>query len=549
MEFRGAPAATKAFGNLYGDYISDLPAVRPFFHLSPFQRVGLERRVAQLDKRPPVDTTIIDSLRRYQEGINAHPAAQENLDRLADGRGMAVLVSLRPSLFGGALENFYHVVTAIRLADWAGQILDRPVVPLLWILSDDHSLGSVNHIRVLNKRCEISNLLLELGPRRNLPMGRVPLKREAAIRAVGTLESELGRQPHGRPLREFLAETTLTGAKTPVEWFARIFAGLFSSRGLVLVDPLTRELAWRSRALLQQALVRRESVHRELRAAGQRLQRKNYQPLVNPGPEFTGLVHFRSGRRHALLWRDGRLEDRDVTFSYSVQEAARLLESHPADFGPNMVLRPLVQDFILPVLARVVGPVECGLLAQMGEVYPLFHLEAPLAYPRISLTLVGTNEAAIMKKYGLTFGAVMSGLDPFLKQELSRREKLSVEPLIRQQRDVILKSGHSITSALARLDPSMTELAGQSLQRMLRQLDYLEKKALQHLRRKHSEVALEFRQVANSLYPGNSLQETVFNLFPYLFTYGFEFVEELLKAPLERRHQLAFIGEETIGGE
>lgn len=540
MEFRGAPFAGKKLDKPYADLLADLPAVRSFFPDSPYQQDSFERRRAHLAGQGARSVTTARLLAAYQESLAAAPPAVLAARRLGEPETLAVVAEGRPGLLTGTLATIYKAVTAVKLARWAEDCLQCPVVPIFWMLSDDHQLAAATHTVVVDRRGRLGRVDLELNCRPGEPLGRVRLDRGAALRAAGTLEALAEHGPHGPAVRAFLTGSSLTGARTVADWFARLLAGLFSRHGLVVVDPLAAGMALVARPVLQQALVRRESLLRELKAAAGRLQRRGYRPLLAPSPGYTGLFYVHRGIRRGLLWQDGSVSDRYGEVRFSVTDLARRLENRPEEFGPGAVLRPLIHAAMFKVVARVAGPTECALLAQMRDVFPLFSRELPVVHPRLSLTLVETREQDLWQHYGLTFDAVIDGLDQHLREELARRDHLALPALFQAQREAVHSSFVPLEPALSRLEPSLSALGRRIAGRMVAQVDYLEKKAVRWHRREQQGVVEHFRQLNNRLCPGGSLQEDVLNPFPFLIRNGFGLVDRLLGAPLDRRHQLAF---------
>ncbi|HEX6988268.1 MAG TPA: bacillithiol biosynthesis cysteine-adding enzyme BshC, partial [Bacillota bacterium] len=372
--------------------------VAPFFEYNPFDPASFQRRAAWLDARDGSHrAAVAEALVEANRGYGADEAAQRNAAALADPGTLAVVTGQQAGLFGGPLHTLYKAVTAIRLAGELSQRLERRVVPVFWMASEDHDYDEVRRAYLLDQAGRVRELALppRTGPRASVGALPVPRRVRGLLREVAQALGPRARHP------EFLDQALeeLDAARDWGDWFARLMARWLSAHGLIILDPMLRPLRLPLREFYPLALVRREGVHRELAAAASRLQRRGYPVQLEVERDHCNLFYLADGERVALHWRDAQLVGRGGQVRLGVGEGTALMRREPWRFSPNVVLRPLVQDLLLPTLAYVAGPAETAYLAQLRDVYPLFGLQMPVVVPRLSVTLVAPEVGARLRDH------------------------------------------------------------------------------------------------------------------------------------------------------
>ncbi|HEY8450128.1 MAG TPA: bacillithiol biosynthesis cysteine-adding enzyme BshC, partial [Bacillota bacterium] len=353
--------AAQLFPRLFADYWERFSDLQSFFPYNPWDGESYARRAAWLDQAFTGDRgALAADLRDYQHQLDADAAALQQVALLAQPGTLVVVTGQQAGLLGGPLFTLYKAVTAIRLARELGEQLGRPVVPVFWIASDDHDFDEVRRAYLRDRRGRLRELALP-GQRGRRPVGELPPPRRW-LSLLREVEQALGERLHHRPVLE-RAEHIPADANW-ADAFGRLLAGLLSRYGLVILNPMRRPLRALLRDFFPLALLRKDSIHRELAAAATRLERRGYPPALAFDVEHSHLFLLEDGERVALQFQDGELVDRDGRVRLSLASALRLMDEEPWRFSPNVVLRPLAQDKLLPTLAYVAGPGEVGYLAQ-----------------------------------------------------------------------------------------------------------------------------------------------------------------------------------------
>ncbi|WPD20037.1 bacillithiol biosynthesis cysteine-adding enzyme BshC [Thermaerobacter composti] len=543
MQIQSLERLEWVYPEFFVHYQRDFARVQSFFNYDPSDETAFARRAEALARSPhqPPREVVAQALVAYNASLDADEPALEVARRLADPRALVVVGGQQPGLATGPLYTVYKAVGILR---WARQIeaaLGRPVIPVFWLATEDHDLAECNQLHVLDERGRLHRLALPLPAAvagGQPPVGTLPLP--PAARALVAEVARLAGVPADHPALEVL-EDARQRAATLGQWVGRLMARLFGRDGLVLLDPMDPTLRRLSRPLLQRAVVRREAIHRELAAAAARLRRRGYPPALDVDPAHANLFYFDGRRRAALLWQGGRFRDRQGRVAFSPAELARELESRPEAFSPNVVLRPLVQDWLLPVVGFVVGPGEAQYLAQLRDVYPLFGLEMPVLLPRPGFTLVEPAAVDRLQRYRATVGEVLQDPAGLRRRVLEGLDPLGIDARFAELRQRIKALYADLLDDLERVRPELRALGQENLGRILMQVDYLHHKTWQHHRRRHREVMRDLDWLEGSLRPLGQPQERVHNVFPYLLRFGERWLRTLLRAAGPGGHQLVFL--------
>lgn len=534
-----APDAGQGLPAFYAQYMADFDGVASFFTYNPWDDASFSRRAAALEgRRSAPREQVAAALVEYNRRLGAAPEALTAAEALGRPGALAVVTGQQAGLLTGPMFTVFKAVAAISLARRLQELLQRPVVPVFWVASEDHDFEEVRAVHMVDTRGRLRRLRLP-GSSDGRSIGHRPVPRhvDSLLREAAAIMGP--RLVHEEVLQD--AAGAAAQSASLAEWFARIMSRWLSDLGLVILDPMEPDLRALVRDIYPTALLRREAVSRELAAAGQRLERRGFEPGLNLTADHAFLFHYRDGRRTALFWRDGRLEDREGTFSLGVGELSRLLREQPQDFSPNVVTRPMVQDYLLPTVAQVVGPGELLYLAQMREVYPLFDLEMPVLVPRLHLTLVEPEVSAALERQGMALPQVWADPAAAGQRRLADLDPIGIDRVMDDLRRRISQAHDDAMGELAPLGSGLAEIGRGNLARILKQVDYLQAKAWQHHRRRQRETTADLRLLEHWLRPMGQLQERVLTALPFVARYGRGFFRALLRAPVVRGHQFALV--------
>jgi bacillithiol synthase len=514
------------FPGIYNDYVKSLPeAVRFLGEHYDTEGVFLRKAEAVCGRYEGNRESLGQMLLDYNRSLGCGEETEAQINKLRHENAVAVLCGQQAGLLSGPLYTIYKAAAAVKLAARLESELKRPVVPVFWIAAEDHDFSEANHCYVLDAENTPQRLELNL-EHAGEPVGRLTLSPEAG---AGVLE-DLSRvwPPTGftDDVYKWLDKTRMESA-TPAEWFGRIMMQLFLPYGLVLMNPLLAEARRFASPVFQRAVAKRMEAQTALAKRESQLQTAGYRLQVEREAD-AGFLMLMNPRRTALYYRRGRYMIRDESVFYSEDELSALAAQTPEMLSPNVLLRPLVQDYIFPTIAFISGPGETAYLAQSAALYEIFDVEQPVICPRPGVTLVEPRLARYLDKYGIPEDQLLLGLETYLEQELKRRNDLDIGAVFEHLRSHLALEYDHLKRDLGRLNPQLQTLADKNLQLVYGQVRYLEDKALEEYRKKNEVIIRHFTSLEQNLKPLGKWQERVLCIIPFMAKYGPDFWEKLM---------------------
>jgi bacillithiol biosynthesis cysteine-adding enzyme BshC len=487
---------------LYRHYLDGSSGAATFYDGG---RWDIEAVSAAADRAAAVDRPrgiIAAALVRQQESRGASEAAAR-AGQLASPETTAVVTGQQPVLFGGPLFVLYKALAAVKVAAELEARRRRPVVPVFWVASDDHDFAEVRASTILDEAGQLRTL--RYAPRRE-PLGQ-PASHLVLDDTITGLVEELRRALPPSPDRDALVDR-IADCYQPGATLAGAFGRLLSSLlpGLVVLDPADPALRPLASTILSREILEGSPSSRLATEVGEALRTAGYHQQVLVRPGFLNLFVVMDGERRALGWTDGGIEIRGSGRRLSPEAAASLLESDPTPWSPGVLLRPIVQDFLLPTAAYVGGPAEIAYHAQIGPSYGHFGVPRPVLLPRPSLTLIEPAQARALEAEDLKLTDLQADPEGLLAR-WAKDAYPEVEAAFSRVREALGREMSAVETALAALDPTLRAAADASRGRALHQIETLHEKAIRALKKRDQTRAERLRRTRDALCPGGALQE------------------------------------------
>lgn len=466
---------------------------------------------------------------RAAEAIRAPtPEARERLERFVDEEGFFVTGGQQPGLFTGPLYTVYKALSAVRLADALERLLDVPVLPLFWVASEDHDWAEVNHTWVVDLENDLRRVeLTHPHADDQRPIHRVPL--EASIR--DTVSTFLGHLPNTdfSPRWAGLLEDAHREGRTLSEAFTEVLDGLLGHLGLFQVDAADPGLKRASRDLLEDELEAAAEHEALLTRVAARLREAGYHvqvPILEGGVNL--FVEGPAGRERVYA-DDGTFHLRHSEKRMTPDELRERIRNEPGAVSPNVILRPVVENAIFPVLATIGGPGEMAYYAQLGEYFESHGIRMPVVHPRFSVTLLESKILKVLEKFDLQVSELETPHHE-LASRLTREEVPDrVQRALGKLRGAIGEGAGELLDAAREIDPTLKGPVTHARNTAFSELDSVEKKIV-HALKEQNEIALQQLEKAQlHVFPQGKPQERVLNVFYYLVRYGEELIPELLE--------------------
>lgn len=457
------------------------------------------------------------------------PASAPNLrDRLLEPGALVVTTGQQPGLFTGPLYTVYKALSVAALARQLEDAWQRPVIPAFWLATDDHDFSEANRVAWPAADGGVRHVSLRerAADAPMLPMYREPLGADI----VSVLEQLRGDLPADGFTAETMAwldrhyrpEATVGGA------YAGAMAELLAPFGVVCLDAGCRSLKQLAAPLMMRAISQAEAIERALVPLAAELAAKGEDPGVVVGDGATLVFLEGPQGRDRLVRADGGFRTRRSGELWSSADLAAMAASEPERLSPNVLLRPVVESAILPTVAYVAGPGELRYLALTPPVYEALEVRRQLPVARWSGVFLEARVERTMAKFDLTLDDLRAP-EGVLEGRIARSQlpEGATTAIARLRQE--LESGYGqLTKEAVAIDPTLEKTVEGAEGNAIRGLEAIEKKLVQHLKRRSETELGQVTRARNLVHPDGKPQERVFTIAPYLAREGQGFLESVL---------------------
>lgn len=481
---------------LFAAYTSSYGRVARFYRHDPFSLAGwLEAAREALGGGGAPRRELVEALRQ------AHPQS-EGLDRLAEPGTVAVVTGQQAGLFGGPAYTLYKALTAVHAArrlEAAGQ----PAAPVFWAASEDHDLAEASRVHVFDTRMRTLRLDAGAGEGRGRPVGTIPLPDPP----VKELAAALAGFPHAGEVLALAADAYRPG-RTVSQAFLALLQALLRPYGVVFVDPLEPRLRRLAAPLLEKAWARRDELGRALAERRRELEEAGFHAQVD-------------------------IEDATALFfvlEHGVRRRAGIAApaQDPAQWSPGALLRPVMQDWLLPTAVYVGGPAEVAYWAQSAALHSVLLGRMPAVLPRAGFTLIDRRTQRLMERFGVSLAECLRGEEALLEHVAVRLMPEALQRALDEAAAGITMRVESLRAGLAAFDPSLGEAAKRSGAKIAFQLEKMRRGAARAALRKSAEAQDQARHAFRLASPERRLQERYYSFLPFLAKYGSRLIEDIL---------------------
>ena len=521
LSFSQIPHTTR----LFVDFLAYSPTVQPFYPRSPYFAEWMKEEAADISYDSVRREQVAGILERQNQSWGASAKTLSNLERLRKGAA-AVVTGQQVGLFGGPMFALYKALTAVKLADEASAA-GIEAVPIFWLATYDHDLAEVNHVALPAADGTLQVLATSSHDVAGAPVSAVRLDPEIA----GVVEQAVGLLGESEAA-EFLKECYRAG-ETLGSAFARLYTRIFAEWGVIVLDASDPELARVSAPMYRAAVERAAELSSALLQQGSALEAAGYHQQVKVTESSVLLFTTRNGARVPIHRREqAGVEEFVIDGEAAGEKLSRAdlisqIEAHPEQFSPNVLLRPIVQDYLLPTLAYTGGAAEAAYFGQAAAIYKSLSGRVTPVVPRFSATVVEPKVQRLLEKHALAVTDVFAGPEELRREIASHSLPADLQAAFDAARESFDANFGAVKDKLEKLDRTLVDAAETSRSKMQHQLEKLYAQAARAEAQKGELVTRHAAHLSASLYPDKGLQERAIGGIYFLARYGKEFLHEL----------------------
>ncbi len=509
------------FNNLIVDYQSESDKVRPF--IADFPSLENLNKCADhlsfsMEKRKVLQEVLIDQYK----GVEFNPLCLENINSLLEEETYTVVTGHQLCLFTGPLFFIYKIVSNIKLCQQlSAQYPGKKFIPIYWMATEDHDFEEINHFNYFKDKVIWDTDQTGM-------VGTFHLNDMAVVKEQvrGLFEG----MPEGETLIKIFNEAydesnNLTQATRVV------VNSLFGQYGVISLDASDGRLKHFAQSWMKDEL--------ELSFAASAFQDqldswpKNYK--VQAKPREINLFYVKGDVRGRIVRMKNGFEVLNSDYSFSKEEIYAELDSFPERFSPNVILRPLYQETILPNIAYIGGGGEIAYWMLLKKIFEKRNIEFPLLVVRDSVLIV--DKSALSKKDKLKLSDKELFSDPQEVLKAHATEMLNGKMNLDAEKEAILTQYESIKEKVALVDKNLQQTVQTDINKFLKGFDQLSGKVIRSEKRKNQDLETQLINFKERLFPNGGLQERHQNFSVFYQKWGQSFIENLIEElnPLERK--------------
>lgn len=522
--------STGAFTKIVEDYVAGHDRLRPFYTHPPKPSAindALEERKTYSYNRE----VLVDELRNQYAGITTHDRVRNNIECLLQETCFTVCTAHQPNIFTGHLYFIYKIIHAIRLADELNAT--QPgyhFVPVYYMGSEDADLEELGEVTINNKKYEWKTA-------QSGAVGRMKVD-QPFINLVDGIESQLAVEPFGNEVMSMVRRAYSIG-KTIEQATFELVNELFREKGLVVLLPDNAGL----KAVFA-AFVKKELTEQFSNAAvSQAVESFPPEYKVQAAGRSINLFYLEEDKRERIDEVKGGFALADNSKKFTQEEILSEVDRNPGHFSPNVILRPLFQEMILPNIAFIGGGGELAYWLELKQMFVESGVPFPILVLRNSFMLLRNKTAALIGKLKIGEEAIFQPADKILSTVVAHESELRLT--LGSEKERLAQIYEDIRKPAMAVDETLNRHVDVIKLKALQKIEDLEKKMLRAEKKKFEAINRQVLKLKQALFPSGSLQERVENMLPYVASYGSNFLDEIYQNSLTLEQEFCILEEKV----
>ncbi|MCI0448489.1 MAG: bacillithiol biosynthesis cysteine-adding enzyme BshC [Chlorobi bacterium] len=528
-----------SFNNLFLDYISngeeDYLKLKTFFYShfrenEEFFKV-IDDKIHNYNTNRYFDKNIlIDILKQQNVTFGGNENTAQHIELLKNEETFAVVTGQQVGLYTGPLYTILKTITSIKLAKNLKERFPQfNFVPVFWLESEDHDFEEANHINIIDQQNELVRIGFEKqsddeedSKKSLVPVGSI--KFDEMINSINEeLRSNLLDTDFKDKIMDLITSLYKTGGDFKTA-FAKMMNELFKDYGVVFIDPSDAEVKRLLSPIFEKELTTSPRLCESIITTSAEIE-KNYDLQVKP--KVINIFFLHNGNRLLIEPRDeGKFALRNSKRRFESGELTNILQESPELFSPNVVLRPICQDYLLPTIAYVGGPGEISYFAQLKPAYNHYEITMPVIFPRASVTIVEGKISKFLNNFNVKFEDIFHH-SFMVSKVVEKLSEVRVDDEISKYQDEFSKIFYEMRNMTVKVDQTLLNAVDNIKEKTKQSLEQFKGKLINSQARKSDTAATQIDKVTNNIYPKNHLQERVINVTYFLNKYDYGFISRL----------------------
>nr|WP_255233382.1 bacillithiol biosynthesis cysteine-adding enzyme BshC [Aliifodinibius salipaludis] len=509
------------FSELFKTYVHNFDEVSDFFETDPFDPNAVSKKIDEFAFKGNRKQTasILSALNKQ---FDVHEAALRNIKRLEKENALAIVTGQQLGVYGGPLYTVLKTISTIHITQKLEKEFDRPIVPVFWLADEDHDYDEVRKLTIIE---EDEPKTFSLSPKNNhLPtVANLPLPDE-----ISDMRDQLKESLYNTDFSDdlwTLLDESFQKDRSFFEAFGLFISRLFSKHGLVLAGSNHPDVKEATGGYLKASIEKSDTIRDQLEEKSADLAEEYHQQVTLYD---SNLFYLDDETGRAKITRNGNGWKTDGNIEWSTAQLIDEIDAHPDRFSPNVFLRPILQDALLPTVGYVAGPGETAYYGQMKSMYQCFDMDMPIIFPRLSATLVEPAIDRIIGELPFEFHEYGNRIEDLESDYVDRTDKHDIEAIFEDWQAQVEEISDNKKKDIADIDPTLEAAAEKATSVYINELNKLKGKVYRSVKKQDQTQLNRIRRIKANLFPGDGLQErTIAGIF-FMNKYGIDIWDKLL---------------------
>ena len=507
---------TGYFSKLICDYLAEAETLKSFYNRFP----KLENFKAQIEEKnasfkQETRTILAQVLKTQYKNFDTSEATLTNIDALNDSKTFTVTTGHQLNLFTGPLYFLHKIVSTINLANQLkSEYPKHNFVPIYWMASEDHDFEEINYFNFKGKKVKWNR-------EASGTVGELTTKGLDTVLEI--FSKELGIGKNADALRELFKKAYLEHSNL-ADATKYIANALFKVYGLVIVEANNKDLKRLFIPHIKRELIDRVSEQNVLET-NKKIEALDFGIQVNP--REINFFYITEGVRERIVLENEIYKVFNTNISWSKSALLKEVDNFPERFSPNVILRPLYQEVILPNLCYIGGGGEMAYWFQLKSNFEFNNVVFPMLLLRNSVLIKTKQQANKLKKLNISNKDVFLKRESFINKKVREISNIDIDFSEQiKHLEIQFKELHDLAK---QTDESFLGAVLAQEKKQINGLQNLEKRLLTAQKRKLKDQVARMTQLQNELFPNGSLQERNTNFSELYLEFGEELIPNLIE--------------------
>lgn len=516
------------YPKLYIDYINNFENVQKYYFnnfRSAEDLFQIMQNIMNSDyyKRNELADIII----KQYENYNISELTKKNIERLRHHNTFAIVTGQQAGMLGGPLYNIYKIITAIKLADILNEKFEEfNFIPVFWMEVEDHDFDEIRYFKFLDQNYDFTSIkyddiekFINRGSTGNLILNN----------KINDFFNEIKQKIHHTNFTDkifSICQNAYSEGKTIANAFKDILFHFFDQYGLIIFNSLDLSVKQLLKPIFKKEITNYIEHSVKLVSISAELE-NTYHSQIKLRP--INIFYVNDNFRYPIE----PTEDNNIYAIKNVDNHLTLdqilseVDNNPQYFSPNVVLRPICQDYLFPTVYYVAGPGEISYFSQVLSIYENFNIIRPIIYPRVSATILESSNLNRIEKLKITIDDVFKPYNEFINYMLDVNTDSNLLDEISNAYNNFLVDFEKIRKEAIEFDKNLNDNFNKTLINIEHSLEILKTKIRNSQERKHDVLINQAKRVYNSIYPDGELQERNLSWIYFVNKYGEQFISHI----------------------